>query len=150
MFAAKAGAARVIGIECSNIVEYAKQIVEINKLDHIITIVKGKVEEVELPDGIEKVDIIISEWMGYCLFYESMLDTVLYARDKWLKPDGMLFPDRATLFVIGIEDRQYKDEKINWWDDVYGFDMSPIRKVSLQNLLFMTFVTTFWFFFRLR
>ncbi|KAK6635235.1 Protein arginine N-methyltransferase 1 [Polyplax serrata] len=135
MFAAKAGAARVIGIECSNIVEYAKEIVEINKLDHIITIIKGKVEEVELPDGIEKVDIIISEWMGYCLFYESMLDTVLYARDKWLKEDGMLFPDRVTLFVIGIEDRQYKDEKINWWDDVYGFDMSPIRKVAISEPL---------------
>lgn len=29
---------------------------------------------------MEKVDIIISEWMGYFLFYESMLDTVLYAR----------------------------------------------------------------------
>lgn len=25
----------------------------------------------------------------------------------------MLFPDRATLFVMGIEDRQYKDEKIS-------------------------------------
>jgi len=42
------------------------------------------VEEVELPDGVEKVDIIISEWMGYCLFYESMLKTVIFARDKWL------------------------------------------------------------------
>jgi hypothetical protein len=42
------------------------------------------VEEVELPHGIEKVDIIVSEWMGYCLFYESMLNTVIYARDKWL------------------------------------------------------------------
>ena len=50
----------------------------------VITLVKGKVEEVQLPDGIEKVDIIISEWMGYCLFYESMLNTVIYARDKWL------------------------------------------------------------------
>lgn len=33
---------------------------------------------------MEKVDIIISEWMGYFLFYESMLDTVIFARDKWL------------------------------------------------------------------
>lgn len=49
-----------------------------------ITLIKGKVEEVSLPDGIDAVDIIISEWMGYCLFYESMLNTVLYARDKWL------------------------------------------------------------------
>lgn len=48
----------------------------------VITIFKGKVEEVELP--VEKVDIIISEWMGYCLFYESMLNTVIFARDKWL------------------------------------------------------------------
>ena len=50
----------------------------------VVTLVRGKVEEVSLPDGIDKVDIIISEWMGYCLFYESMLLTVLYARDKWL------------------------------------------------------------------
>jgi len=49
-----------------------------------VKLVRGKVEEVELPDGLEKVDIIISEWMGYCLFYESMLKTVLFARDKWL------------------------------------------------------------------
>lgn len=48
----------------------------------MITLIKGKVEEVELP--VPKVDIIISEWMGYFLLYESMLDTVLYARDKWL------------------------------------------------------------------
>ena len=50
----------------------------------VVTLVKGKVEEVELPDGIEKVDIIMSEWMGYCLFYESMLKTVIFARDKWM------------------------------------------------------------------
>ena len=48
----------------------------------VVTLIKGKVEEVELP--VLKVDIILSEWMGYCLFYESMLNTVLYARDKWL------------------------------------------------------------------
>ena len=41
--------------------------------------------------------------MGYCLFYESMLDTVLFARDKWLKPGGLMFPDRATLYVTAIE-----------------------------------------------
>lgn len=135
MFAAKAGAKRVFAVECSNIVDYARKIVEVNKLDHIITIVKGKVEEITLPDDIQSVDIIISEWMGYCLFYESMLDTVLYARDKWLAPGGLLFPDRCSLFVTAIEDRQYKDEKINWWDDVYGFDMSSIRKVAISEPL---------------
>lgn len=48
----------------------------------VITVLKGKIEEIELP--VTKVDIIISEWMGYFLLFENMLDTVLYARDKWL------------------------------------------------------------------
>ncbi|KHJ46637.1 hypothetical protein D918_02953 [Trichuris suis] len=102
----------------------------------VITIVQQKVEDVaELPDGIDKVDIIVSEWMGYCLFYESMLNTVIFARDKWLKPNGMIFPDRASLFICAIEDRQYKDEKINWWENVYGFDMSSIRNVAMSEPL---------------
>ena len=42
-----------------------------------------------------QVDIIISEWMGYALLYESMLDTVLVARDKWLNPDGIIMPDKV-------------------------------------------------------
>lgn len=46
-------------------------------------------ETVKLP---EKVDIIVSEWMGYFLLRESMLDTVLVARDEYLKPDGALYP----------------------------------------------------------
>ena len=48
----------------------------------VITFVHGKVEEVTLP--VNKVDIIISEWMGYALLFESMLQSVLFARDKWL------------------------------------------------------------------
>lgn len=72
---------------------------------------KGKLEEAELP--VQEFDIIISEWMGYFLLYESMLDTVLLARDKYLKKDGLMFPDTATLFLAAIEDQDYKEEKIN-------------------------------------
>ncbi|XP_023811854.1 protein arginine N-methyltransferase 8-B isoform X1 [Oryzias latipes] len=134
MFAAKAGAKHVYGIECSSISEYSEKIIKSNHLDSVITIFKGKVEEVELP--VEKVDIIISEWMGYCLFYESMLNTVIFARDKWLqKPGGLMFPDRASLYVLAIEDRQFKDFKIHWWENVYGFDMTCIRNVAMKEPL---------------
>jgi hypothetical protein len=50
----------------------------------VIKIIRGKIEDIELPDGIEKVDIIIAEWMGYCLFYDSIIQSVIYARDKFL------------------------------------------------------------------
>ncbi len=69
----------------SNIIENARKIVKDNELEEVVSLVKGKVEEIEsLPHGITKVDIIVSEWMGYCLFYESMLDSVIVARDRWL------------------------------------------------------------------
>lgn len=136
MFAAKAGAKRVIGIDMSSIVGYAEEIIASNNLSSVITLIRGKIEEVELPDGITEVDIIVSEWMGYCLLYESMLNSILYARDKWLnKQTGLLFPDKCQLYICGIEDKKYRDEKINWWYNVYGFDMSCIRKVAIKEPL---------------
>lgn len=106
----RAGAKHVIGVDMSTIIEKAREIVEVNGMSDKITLLQGKMEEVELP--YPKVDIIISEWMGYFLLYESMLDTVLYARDKYLAPNGLIFPDKATIFMAGIEDGEYKDEKI--------------------------------------
>lgn len=114
-FAARAGARHVIGVDMSSIISKAKLIVEANGLSNKITLLQGKMEEVVLPmehlsDG--KVDIIVSEWMGYFLLYESMLDTVLYARDKYLKEGGKIFPDKATIYMAAIEDGDYKDDKI--------------------------------------
>jgi protein arginine N-methyltransferase 1 len=112
MFAAKAGAKHVIGVDMSTIIVKAREIVEVNGLSDKITLLQGKMEEVELP--FPEVDIIISEWMGYFLLYESMMDTVLWARDRYLRKDGqgLIFPDKATIFMAGIEDGDYKEDKI--------------------------------------
>lgn len=129
MFAAKAGAKAVYGIECAEIAHQARQIVKDNGFENVITILKGKVEEIDLP--VPKVDIIISEWMGYFLLYESMLDTVLFARDKWLNAGGLIFPDKASLHLVAIEDAEYREDKINFWDNVYGFNMKCIKQMAL-------------------
>lgn len=94
----------------STIIEKAREIVQVNKMADQITLIQGKMEEVDLP--FQKVDIILSEWMGYFLLYESMLDTVLYARDKYLVAGGLIFPDKATIHMAAIEDGDYKEEKI--------------------------------------
>ncbi|CAH0059663.1 unnamed protein product [Clonostachys solani] len=133
MFAAKAGAKHVIGVDMSTIIFKAREIVKVNGLSDKITLIQGKMEEVELP--FPKVDIIISEWMGYFLLYESMLDTVLYARDRYLEKGGLIFPDKASIYFAGIEDGDYKDEKIGFWDNVYGFDYSPLKETALSEPL---------------
>jgi len=82
------------------------------------------VEQVVLPDQLQHVDIIISEWMGYFLLFESMLPTVLYARDKWLASDGGVYPNKADMLIAGFEASHQNTNKVDFWKDVYGFDMS--------------------------
>jgi len=132
-FAAQAGAAHVYGIDCADIIDQARIIVDRNNLGDRITLIKGKVEEVELP--VYKVDIIISEWMGYFLLYESMLDTVIFARDKWLNPNGLIFPDRARIYVTAIEDTKGKHDKIDFWENVYNINMSAMRGRAITEPL---------------
>ncbi|OIR57834.1 MAG: protein arginine N-methyltransferase [Amphiamblys sp. WSBS2006] len=131
MFAAQAGARLVIGVDKSNIVATAQKIVERNGLSDRVTLVRGAIEDVQLP--VAEVDIIVSEWMGYFLLYEAMLDSVLFARDRYLKKDGLLFPDRATLRLAALEDAVYKMDKIYFWEDVYGFDMSEMQRKALAD-----------------
>jgi len=126
MFAARAGAKHVYSIEMADIHQYATKIIKENGLQNKITVINGKVEEIELP--VQKVDVIISEWMGYFLLYEGMLDSVLWARDKWMAKDGLMFPDRAVLYLTAIEDEEYKHEKLGFWDNVYGLKMSCLKK----------------------
>ena len=120
LFAARSGAKRVIAVDASDIGERAKKIVKANNFEDIITVVRGKVEDITLPDGITQVDIIISEWMGYALLYESMLDSVLVARDRFLKPGGVMAPSQTKMLLGLCDASEIAKERIEFWDDVYG------------------------------
>ncbi|XP_064019125.1 protein arginine N-methyltransferase 3 isoform X2 [Pogoniulus pusillus] len=140
MFAAKAGARKVIGVDQSEIIYQAMDIIRLNKLENIITLVKGRIEEVDLP--LEKVDVIISEWMklavsvmfaGYFLLFESMLDSVIYAKDKYLAEGGSVYPDRCSISLVAVGDMKKHAEKLLFWEDVYGFDMSCMKKAVIPE-----------------
>jgi protein arginine N-methyltransferase 3 len=83
------------------------------------------VESLQLPPEYSKVDVIISEWMGYALLYESMLDSVLHARDRFLKPNGGVMAPSQTRMVLALCDPETViKQRANFWKNVYGFDMS--------------------------
>ncbi|EDO08607.2 Protein arginine N-methyltransferase 1 [Babesia bovis T2Bo] len=133
LFCVAAGAKHVYAIECSNIIHLAKKLIQRNGANKKVTFIHGKCEDIDLP--VPEVDIIVSEWMGYFLLYENMLQSLLFCRDKWLKPGGLLFPDRARLYVGAIEDAEYKCDKLDTWRDLYGFDFSLMRSHLLEEPL---------------
>uniref|UniRef100_A0A673YT71 type I protein arginine methyltransferase n=1 Tax=Salmo trutta TaxID=8032 RepID=A0A673YT71_SALTR len=131
MFAARAGAKMVIGVDQSEIIYQAMDIVRSNQLQDRVTLIKGRIEEVKLP--VEKVDIIISEWMGYFLLFESMLDSVLYARDLYLAEGGSVYPDRCTISLAAVGDTEKHQDRIAFWDDVYGFKMACMKRAVVPE-----------------
>lgn len=100
--------------------------------------IRGKIEEVELPfpPGHTHVDIIVSEWMGYALLYESMLDSVLAARDRFLRPPfvpptgadaveeersaGVMAPSQCRMLLGLCDGKEVHKERVGFWNDVYG------------------------------
>jgi len=128
LFAAKAGARKVIGVDMSTMTDTAQAVANKNGFGDVITIVRGKAEEVSLPlEEGEKVDVIISEWMGYALLYECMLQSVLVARDRFLAPGGTVLPNKTTV-VIEAADELPGTGPLDFWDEVYGFDLSPVKE----------------------
>ena len=143
MFAARGGAAKVVGVDgAADIAAVARANAEHNGFRDVITVVQGKVEELlkeaktrgdEDGDDVNdenvlrkhSFDVLVSEWMGYALLFESMFDTVIEARDFLLKPGGAILPDVATLHVAGFGRNA---TSLPFWDDVYGFEMPCVQK----------------------
>jgi protein arginine N-methyltransferase 3 len=57
---------------------------------------------------------------GYALLYESMLDSVLYARDHFMKEGGLMAPSQTAMKLVGITGERLWKERIDFWQSVYG------------------------------
>uniref|UniRef100_H3GWQ9 type I protein arginine methyltransferase n=1 Tax=Phytophthora ramorum TaxID=164328 RepID=H3GWQ9_PHYRM len=129
-FAAKAGARKVYAVELSNMAECARELVAANGLSDRITVIKGKMEEVELP---EQVDVVVSEPMGFFLVHERMLETFVAAGKNF-----KMFPSTGTMFVSPFSDDSiYREQmaKVAFWQqqDFYGVNLSSMRARAVEN-----------------
>ncbi|KAL8153804.1 hypothetical protein V2J09_011564 [Rumex salicifolius] len=143
IFCAQAGAKRVYAIDASDIAVQANEVIKANNLSATVKVLHGRVEvELNISDICEEckidveideeVDVIVSEWMGYMLLYESMLGSVITARDRWLKPGGLILPSIATLYMAPVSHCDRYNESIDFWRNVYGIDMSAMMPLAKQ------------------
>ncbi|KAG2721470.1 hypothetical protein I3760_02G083500 [Carya illinoinensis] len=146
LFAVQAGAKHVYAVEASEMAEYARKLIAGNPcLGHRITVVKGKVEEVELP---EKADILISEPMGTLLVNERMLESYVIARDRFLTPNGKMFPTLGRMHMAPFSDEYLFIEIANkalFWQqqNYYGVDLKPLHGSAFQGYFSQPVVDAF-------
>ncbi|CAG2181685.1 unnamed protein product, partial [Oppiella nova] len=109
LFAAKAKAKTVIVCDGPGISEIIEAVIARNrhKLSANRTkfyVIREEFDDMVLPNGIDKVDVIVSDCVNHSLFYKSTFHHLIKARDKWLRKDGLIFPDSAHLWLVGAHD----------------------------------------------
>ncbi|KAJ0030786.1 protein arginine N-methyltransferase PRMT10-like [Pistacia vera] len=154
IWSAQAGAKKVYAVEATKMSEHARTLIKANNLDHVVEVIEGSIEDVSLP---EKVDVIISEWMGYFLLRESMFDSVICARDRWLKPTGVMYPSHARMWMAPIRSslgdqkrNDYEGSMDEWYRFVqdtktsYGVNMSVLTKPFSEEQKKYYLQTSLW------
>ena len=111
----------------------ARKLVKANGFDEIITVIESKVEDItsaQIP--LKTVDVIVSEPLGTFLLNERMLETYIIARDMFLKPKGLMFPNRSELMIMPFTDETIYNEQLSkseFWrtTDFHGLDLSCLH-----------------------
>lgn len=117
-FASRRGAAKVYAIDHSKILETAKTLAKHNEIQNV-EFVATHSKEFSLD---QKVDVIVHEQMGDCLFDEAMVANVTDLRDRLLKPGGLILPSRFELYCEPIQVRDQRVVPFIWELNVHGFD----------------------------
>jgi protein arginine N-methyltransferase 1 len=129
IFAARAGARRVVAIEESEIAIVAQQMFRSNGCDEI-ELRRTNSRDVELD---EPADLLIHEILGVDPFAENILPAVLDARARLLRPGGRLLPSRVQVLCLALEveqrphrDMEYVLAEAAEVQRLYGVDLGPV------------------------
>lgn len=132
LMAATLGARRVYLVEPSDIVSVAEEIVAANGLRERVTILRGRLEDVDVP---EPVDVMISVMTGNFLLTEDLLPVLFRARDTRLKPGGHLVPDAAAMLAVPVSaESAHARHVADWSVAQHGVDLSPGRAYGANTI----------------
>lgn len=135
MFAAKAGAAKVIAVECSNIVDYARKIVEANRLSDVIEIVKGKVRKTIWLFNSGIPNFVLVNFM-YGIYGTDVVLCIIFFI-LWI-----IFLIDPQIFTCLLILRTLSHNYVSYWLFPYG---TPYDKTCISFLLYQKYLMFYCF-----
>ncbi len=133
LFAARAGAARVYAVERTTVAVLAQELASANGVAEIVQVIQGDIMDIELP---ERVDVIVSEWLGGFGIDEGMLVPVIAARDRWLNPGGVMIPSSVTAWAGLVRDRHLGETVGFLRDNPYGLRLDGLVEMTVNEILY--------------
>jgi len=132
--AVKLGAKSVYLYEYSDALKLSQKLARHNRIGrcHFIHAHSAQVE------NPQPVDVIVSETLGNYAYEENIIENLEDAK-RFLKPGGIVIPQRIEQFVAPvISERFYRELCV--WDEVgFELDFAPAKAMSLNNFYVRTF-----------
>jgi len=121
LLACRLGAARVYAIEASPLLDLAPRLAADNGYADQLTCIQALSTQVELP---ERVDVLFGDLRGVLPYCRGSVASMLDARDRFLKPDGVLIPRRDTLWCAVVHAPAPHDAIVGpWTEGSRGLDL---------------------------
>lgn len=139
LFAFQAGARKVYAVERTSTADTARLMIERNGAGNVIEVIQEDMEIAQLP---EKVDVIVSEWLGSYAIEENMLAPLIMARDRWMKPGGKVLPEITDVWLAPTFDEELHDDLEYWRQGHHGLDFTAIADLSSQEMYYYRNTTT--------
>jgi SAM-dependent methyltransferase len=130
LLACQAGARKVYAVEPDGIIEVARDIVAANGYADRVEFIQAMSSAMTLP---EQVDVIVSDLHGVLPFYCGSLTSIIDARDRFLKPSGVLIPERDTLWVSVLSAPSSYARIVDPWERSFGVDCSAARLRAVNH-----------------
>jgi protein arginine N-methyltransferase 1 len=132
LFAAKAGASRVYSIEREPVINVAREIAAHNEMLDSIVFIEGSSGDVEIP---ERADVLITETIGSIGFDEGIITLVADAKERFLKPDAAILPQRVDVVACLVSvPRDFRTVE-RWSQPLMTLDFTPLSRIVRNNVL---------------
>jgi ubiquinone/menaquinone biosynthesis C-methylase UbiE len=133
ILACQLGAKKVYAVEPNVLVNLAKENAIANGVADKIEFIEKMSTDIDLP---EKADILICDLRGGLPIFESGIATIIDARQRLLKPNGVMMPRQDKIFLaISEAETFYKENVTDYAKDFFDIKMPSSRRMLTSNML---------------
>lgn len=130
LLAGQMGARRVFAIEPDDVIQIGRDAAYEHGLSDRIEFIQDLSTKVSLP---ERADVIVSDLRGVLPWHGQHIPSIIDARSRLLKPDGVLIPARDTLCAAVVEVPERYEELVKPWEaSRLGVALDAARKFAVN------------------
>lgn len=134
LMACQFGARKVYAIEPNSWIEMGRELAQANGFGDRIEFIRDISTNITLP---EQADVIVTDMRGRMPTYQYNFASMHDARQRFLKPGGIMIPLRDEVSVAVIDNEKlYRDHVLRpWGENDYGLDLSAGLRFQTNDLV---------------